>query len=208
GILSAQRLERSFHRLERLRERIARAAAGRHAGGGAGEPEREQFGAEVAAAAVTLVRNETRMIPLRDGPLRVITLAPGGDTGPTLGRALSRRRPDVVEVRLDPRDGRIEGDAGGLTIIVTHSRGTPDPPAVELVRAAHRRAGDRLVVVASGTPYDLAAFPEVRCYLATYGREPVMLEAAARVLTGEIAPRGRLPVSIPRCHPAGWGVVW
>jgi len=206
GILPAQRLERSFHRLDRFQQRMARATAGRHTGGASDHAEVQTFSAEVAEAAVTLVRNETRMIPLPDGPLRLIML--GGDTGPTLGRALSGRRPHVVEVRLDPRDGRVEGDAGGLTVIVTHSRGTPDPLAVECVRAAHRRGADRLIVVATGTPYDLAAFPEVRSYLATYGREPVMLEAAARLLTGEIAPRGRLPVSIPGCHPAGWGVVW
>ncbi|MBI3975219.1 MAG: hypothetical protein HY334_02405 [Armatimonadetes bacterium] len=77
-----------------------------------------------------------------------------------------------------------------------------------MVHRAHQAHGDRLIVVAAGTPYDLATFPQVSTYLATYGREPAMLEAAARMLAGEIPPRGRLPVSIPACHPAGWGVVW
>jgi beta-N-acetylhexosaminidase len=208
GILSAARLERSFHRLERFRERMARAAAGQRAGGEAGEGEARQFGAEVAAAAVTLVRNENGLVPLKDSPVRVVTLAPAGETGPTLGRMLSGRRPDVDEIRLDPREGAFQGNSGIPTVVVTHSRGTPDPRQVDLVRAAHRLVGDRLIVVATGTPYDLAAFPEVSCYVATYGREPVMLEAAARLLAGEISPHGLLPVAIPTCHPAGWGVVW
>jgi beta-N-acetylhexosaminidase len=49
-------------------------------------------------------------------------------------------------------------------------------------------------------------FPEVDAYLATYGADEPSLEAAALVLLGRIAPRGRLPVSLPGLYPMGHGL--
>ncbi len=210
GVLSPARLEQSFRRLARVRAAMPAAGArgGEGSAGVADERALAVFAREVATAAVTLVRNDARTVPLPGGRVRVITLADGYGAGPTLGSALRRLRPEVEEIVGDPPGGQVDAAADETLIIVTHSHGRPDPRHVDVVRRAHARAGDRLVVVAAGTPYDLAAFPQISSYLATYGREAVMLEAAARLLVGEIGPRGRLPVSIPGCHPAGWGVVW
>lgn len=219
GMLSVERMAQSVRRLERSRAGVATAAAGAAESGsggsgargadgpGAGNAGLAQFAREVAAHAVTLVRNERGAVPLKGGRIRVITLAQRGTSGPTLGQALGRLRGDIEEIVVDPEGGEIDSTPGEATVMVTHSRGDPDPRQVEMVRRAHRAEGDRLIVVATGTPYDLAAFPDVSSYVATYGREIAMLEGAARLLTGEIAPRGRLPVSIPGCHPVGWGVV-
>ena len=66
--------------------------------------------------------------------------------------------------------------------------------------------GTPVVVVAVRDPYDIAYLPGVRTYLATYSYSPVAIEAAARVITGEVAPdghaagrraRGRRPVAGP-----------
>jgi beta-N-acetylhexosaminidase len=46
------------------------------------------------------------------------------------------------------------------------------------------------------TPYDLTAFELVDSYLCTYGIRPVSMEAAARVLFGEVEARGVLPCAI------------
>ncbi|HYO55929.1 hypothetical protein, partial [Archangium sp.] len=40
-------------------------------------------------------------------------------------------------------------------------------------------------------------FTSVQTYLATYSFSPVSMKALARVLFGEIAAQGRLPVTIP-----------
>ena len=48
-------------------------------------------------------------------------------------------------------------------------------------------------------PYDIAYFPKVPAYLATYSSTAVALESLVRVLFGELDPTGRLPVD----HPQG-----
>ena len=58
-------------------------------------------------------------------------------------------------------------------------------------------AGRRVAGIAVRNPYDLLAFPELPTYLATYEYAPPALEAATRVIFGEIEPVGRLPVSLP-----------
>ncbi|MDI6773410.1 MAG: hypothetical protein QME77_12620, partial [bacterium] len=84
----------------------------------------------------------------------------------------------------------------GPVVAVTCVRGTPDAGTVAAVRALYRRAGDRLVVVAAGDPYDLALLPEIPVYVATYGPDEPSLDAAARVLLGLARARGKLPVRL------------
>jgi beta-N-acetylhexosaminidase len=64
--------------------------------------------------------------------------------------------------------------------------------------AAIRRTGRPVAVVAVGTPYDISAMPDVPTYIATYSREAASLRAAAKILTGDLLPTGKLPVSIPK----------
>src|SRR3990170_4047450 len=188
GVLSVQRLRQSF--------------------------ERGQRAAEIAGHAVTLVRNEAGMIPLPDGPADVLSLVPqaripedaaGQPTLSAMLRTLQRRARDILLSAGDSWDG---ATGGGVVIVVPHSQGRPSPWQVDLVRRAHEAHGDRLVVVASGTPYDLADLPPVSTYVATYGRERGLLMAAARMLRGAAPPRGRLPVTIPGRYPVGHGIVW
>jgi len=74
-------------------------------------------------------------------------------------------------------------------------------------RASEARRGT-LIVVATGTPYDLLDLPPLSTYMATYGREPVLLQAAAEILAGAVPPRGRLPVPLSDRYPVGWGISW
>ncbi|MDR7426053.1 MAG: beta-N-acetylhexosaminidase [Armatimonadota bacterium] len=222
GVLSVARLRQSHQRLQRLRAAVC-PPAGPAEGPAVGEAGAEEAGVdettvraraeEMAALAVTLVRRGPGTVPLPDGPVLVVTPAPGelpaGDAGPTLGEMLRELHRPARDLRL-PLGAGWDGapQERGIVILVTCSRGRPSPWHVELVRRAQQVHGDRLVLVATGTPYDLAATPTVSNYLVTYGREPVLLRAAARVLAGASPPRGRLPVTIPGLHPAGTGIVW
>lgn len=210
GVLSIDRLGQSRRRLVALRARMLRDAPrvdeAERIVGNADDLLRAR---EIAEHAVTLVRDEAHNVPLQSGQLRVLTLAPAtARVESTLGEILRRFRPldDLVLRSGDEVDPAVV--AGDPLIIVTHNRGRPDPWQIEVVRRAHESADRRLIVVTTGTPYDLTSLPPVPTYLATYGREPVMLMAAARVLAGEIPPRGRLPVGIPGRYPVGHGIVW
>jgi beta-N-acetylhexosaminidase len=57
--------------------------------------------------------------------------------------------------------------------------------------------GCPLIGLAPYSPYDLLAFPELGTYLVTYEYTRTAIAAAVRVLFGEIAPQGKLPVSLP-----------
>ncbi|GAA2238617.1 glycoside hydrolase family 3 protein [Streptomyces nogalater] len=75
--------------------------------------------------------------------------------------------------------------------------------------------GRPVAVVAVRNPYDIAQLPAVKACLATYCWTDVELRAAARVLAGRVAPRGRLPVPVQRAddpsavlYPIGHGLTY
>jgi beta-N-acetylhexosaminidase len=62
------------------------------------------------------------------------------------------------------------------------------------------------VVVALRSPYDLLMFPDQSTYVAIYGETPPSVDAMARLLCGEITPRGLLPVELPGLNAFGDGL--
>ena len=73
--------------------------------------------------------------------------------------------------------------------------------------------GRPVVAVAIRNPYDVAQLPAVPAYLASYSWTDVELRAAARVIAGRVAPRGKLPVPVQRAddptrvlYPVGHGL--
>lgn len=53
-----------------------------------------------------------------------------------------------------------------------------------------------LIVVALRNPYDLLEIPTPGSYVCTYENTPAVVRALSHVLTGELQPTGRLPVSL------------
>ena len=75
--------------------------------------------------------------------------------------------------------------------------------------------GKPVVAVAIRNPYDVAQLPSVPAVLAAYSWTDVELRAAARVIAGKVAPRGRLPVPVQRAddpaqvlYPIGYGLTY
>ena len=79
--------------------------------------------------------------------------------------------------------------------VVCTANAAANPGQVDAVHSLIESGVDP-VVVATRSPYDLSAFPDVGTYLATYGDTRPALTAAAAVLVGR-EPTGRLPVTIP-----------
>jgi beta-N-acetylhexosaminidase len=84
-----------------------------------------------------------------------------------------------------------------VVIVGTYQYGTPVPAAqAGLVRALI--AGPAPVAAVSlMNPYDLPVSAGARAAICAYGMTDSALEAVARVLFGEIKPKGRLPVAVP-----------
>ncbi len=209
--IAGPRIVEALARIEATAERWGGEDSIRSAGstqadvaGAVGTEDHLRTARRIAEAAVTLVRNRGGLIPLKPSRIGVEILSPGfeGYGPPDLTCALRRQGATVRELAAGDPVPDVEA-----MIAVTCTRGTPDPAHVARITDLHRQAGDRLVVVATGDPYDLLGFPEVPAYLATYGSDEPSLEAAARVLLGATKPQGRLPVSLPGLYPMGHGLV-
>jgi len=212
GAIPAERVAAAAGRLAGAAARWVQATVGGSGPGGArthravdlqtavGTPEHQAVARAIADAAVTLVRDQRGRLPLRGSRVGVVTL--GGDDAVPCDLVEPLRHHGARARACTAHDDLSSVDS---VVAVTCSRGLMDPTRAAAIRELHRRAGDRLIVVAAGDPYDLLQFPDVSAYIATYGADPHSLDAAARVLLGALAPVGRLPVSLPGLPASGNG---
>jgi len=155
-----------------------------------------------------LVKNDAAVLPLGVAGTKVLVTGYGAATTQILASALTAKGASVqrLETGTSPTDLRIAAAVAAAadkdTVVVTTMKAwdtaTTDPRAGQqkLVRQL-LDTGKRVVVVAVRDPYDIAYFTAASTYVATYSYSPVAVEAVARVITGDIAPTGKLPVDIP-----------
>lgn len=211
-------------------------------------PENLAFAQQVANSAITLVRENGKVIPLKNrrtsGPAPAYGTVehPGGlvcviltddvrtDNGRQLERELRWRVPDVRIIYVDPRiasamapdiqsavsnaekvlvavymiptAGRVASRQGGVAM---NSVALGQSPAT-LLQSILDTAHEKTVVVALGSPYVAADFPQVENYLCTFSNVPVSETAVVRALFAEIPIQGHLPVTIPGIGPIGSGI--
>jgi beta-N-acetylhexosaminidase len=180
----------------------------------------------ISNRTTTVLRNDDRTLPLRASGTKILVTGYGATTTATLGDALTRRGSTVTrrETGAAPTDAAIADAvsqaAGQDAVVVTTMKAwdtsVTDPKGGQqrLVKALVA-TGVPVVVVAVRDPYDIAYLPGVRTYLATYSYSPVAIEAAVRVIVGEVGPTGTLPVDVPVAgqpgtplYPFGSGITW
>lgn len=161
----------------------------------------------ITERGVTLVRDADRL-PLPDSRVSVYEFetGPGSpaeesrDDRGAFAAALSAAGVSVdatVFADGEPSKTGIEADTGAdAPAVVRTSDAVGNPEQAKLVRNLSA-AGSNSVVVATRSPYDLAAFPDVGTYLTTYDDTEASLAVAADVLIGTREPTGRLPITIP-----------
>jgi beta-N-acetylhexosaminidase len=186
--------------------------------------ETEALGDEIAAKAITLVRNGDKLLPLdRSKNIAVIGISNGFD-GPTtmqpFAAELRSRGLRFAQVYLqenslantlhDARSAIADSDIvifglyGRVRSGLRSSVGIPDNGA-ELLREA-LRADKKVIGISFGNSYLLTAFPEMQAYLVAYGDMPSLQRAAARSILGTQDIRGRLPITLPGLYPRGTGI--
>jgi beta-N-acetylhexosaminidase len=211
GSISKTRIERSLQRLESLRAGLTAPSTGSPAGED-GLPQ------DLARRSVTLLRNQGNVLPLQVAPDDTVAVirfvsprseAESESGAHTLGAEVARRHERVVDVEVDldrtNAEDAIRAAASADACIVATAFVTGDPKQGEIVERILEH-GKRVVVVATRDPFDICAFPQVGCYLATYGTVPVSIAAAVALIFGELAPAGRLPVELPGLHQRGSGL--
>lgn len=192
-----------------------------------GSPDVPALATEIAEHAVTLVRDEDKLLPLKNlkPEARVFNLAvTNGDDRNWIANAfvsrLGRGGWKVETVVLDERstDQEVQkaierAKSADLVIASLYGRvrsgqvssvGIPDSGARAL--SAVIAARPPIVGISFGNPYLLQSFPGLRTYLVAYGDMPSLQQAVARALLGEIDIAGKLPISLPGLYPRGTGI--
>jgi beta-N-acetylhexosaminidase len=228
GRLSEERINQSVQRI--LTQKFKRGVVGSPlvnvnlVDRAVGTPEHLTAVQAISDRTTTVLRNDAGLLPLRTKPNSVLVTGMG-DTVQTarspqwLVDSLARRGIGATAmpsgtVPSEATIGQIVAAAreADLVIDLTNSLGT---------RASHRNllngllgTGKPVIAVATQIPYD-AGFVEVPTWVATYSWRAVSMESLAKVLLGEISPRGRLPVDVPVGvdpstieYPFGTGLTW
>ncbi|HXR99749.1 MAG TPA: glycoside hydrolase family 3 N-terminal domain-containing protein [Pyrinomonadaceae bacterium] len=182
---------------------------------------------EIAEHAVTLVRDEDKLVPLKNlkPEARVFNLAvTNGDDRNWIASAfvsrLGRGGVKLETVVLDDRstDREVQkaierAKSADLVIASLYGRvrsgqalsvGVPEAGARAL--SALIEAKSPIVGISFGNPYLLQGFPGLRTYVVAYGDMPSLQQAVARALLGEIDITGKLPISLPGLYPRGTGI--
>ena len=182
---------------------------------------------EIAEHAVTLVRDEDKLVALKNlkSDTKIFNLAvTNGDdrlwVANTFVAELDRRGVKVETIVLDDRSSDKEvqqaiAEASAADVVLAslygrvrtgqaRSVGLPEPGARAL--SSLISAKKPIVGISFGNPYLLQSFPALRTYLVAYGDMPSLQQATARALLGEIDIVGRLPISLPGLYPRGTGI--
>jgi beta-N-acetylhexosaminidase len=185
-----------------------------------------QLADEIAEHAITVVRNEAKLLPLNyKAGAKVFNLAiTNGDdrawiTQPFVS-AMGRGGVKFETVVLDDRSSDDEvakavEKAGQASVVFVSMYGRvrsgqarsvalPDPGTKALNELIERKTS--LVGISFGNPYILLGFPKLQTYLVAYGDMPSLQQATARALLGQIEVNGRLPISLPGLYPRGAGM--
>ena len=185
--------------------------------------EHRAVASEIAAKAVTLVREEAGVLPLRKDARVVVLVA---SDFPELTNPLARfdgelRRRLAIPPQtfvLDVRARLADADAAiaamqnaDVVLLALAVRGNWAAKEIATPEAARRAieaipATAKTIAVSFGSPYTLRDFPHLRTYACAYSIQPIMQVAAARAVLGEAPISGTLPVTIPGLHARGEGI--
>ncbi len=181
---------------------------------------------DIAARAMTLVRNDANLLPLKlTATTKVFNFAiTNGDdrlfiTQSFVGE-MNRGGVKMDTIVLDDRSSDAEVqktlDAAlhaDVVIVSMYGRvrsgqadsvALPKPGARALNALLNRQTP--LVGISFGNPYLLMNFPKLPTYLVAYGDMPSLQRSAANSVLGKNDITGHLPISLPGLYPLGAGI--
>ncbi|GGM91775.1 glycoside hydrolase family 3 protein [Streptomyces fuscichromogenes] len=233
GELTESRLDESLLRILRLKSRLGLLdrpyVAAKDVGRVVGTARHLAAADRIAERTTTLLVNEGGLLPLSSrthGRLLVVgadPASPSGTTGPPTGvlaAALTELgfTATALSTGTDPSAADADKAAGAARAADAVIVGTYNVTAGDGQQRLVERlvaTGRPVLAVAVRNPYDVAQLPSVQACLATYSWTDVELRAAARVIAGKVAPRGRLPVPVQRAddptqvlYPIGHGLTY
>ena len=179
---------------------------------------------EIARNAITLVKNERNILPLKAKQKAVVLCITNGNdisfVGNTLTSALRRNGLEVERIAVDERstdeeiakavekatkaDVVIAGLFGRVRSGAKNSVGLPE--AGEKALRQILQTDVKTISVAFGNPYLIRGFPEMKNYIVAYGDMTSLQEATADAITGKVNFNGKLPISLNENYKRGTGL--
>lgn len=176
--------------------------------------ETAKLSGEIANSAITLVKNEDQIFPVKSGTKAVVLCISNGEDrnfiGNTFVSTLRRNGIEVERVVIDMRSNEkeieeartklkssnlvIAGLFGRVRSGAKNSVGLPET-GEKLLREV-LKSDSKVISVAFGNPYLLNSFPEMKNYAVSYGDMPSLQRATADAISGKIGFNGKLPISI------------
>jgi beta-N-acetylhexosaminidase len=182
---------------------------------------------EIAEHAVTLVRDEDKLVPVKNlkPDAKIFNLAvTNGDDRATIANPFvsrfSRGGLKMETMVLDERSSDQEvqkaierAKSADLVFASLYGRVRSGQVASVGIPQSGAKALSNLIAekkpvigISFGNPYLLQSFPGLRTYVVAYGDMPSLQQAVARALLGEIEITGKLPISLPGLYPRGTGI--
>ncbi len=162
----------------------------------------------ISDRAVTLLRNQDRVLPLSAGN-SVLVVGSGSGWPELVGPKLKDQGFAVTE---DYENGsspsagyRARAVAASVQVdaVVFTSYNATSNAAQQQMVAELAATGKPVIVIATRNPYDISVFPGAAAVLNSYGATNVNFHGVVGAISGAVNPGGKLPVNIPAADGGG-----
>jgi beta-N-acetylhexosaminidase len=178
---------------------------------------------EIAQNAITLVKKEENVLPVKSGANAVVLCITNGEdrnfVGNSLAGTLRQNGLKVERIVIDERSTEKEIEdavqkAKSAEVVIAGLYGRVRsgaknsiglPAAGEKVLREVLRSNAKVVSVAFGNPYLLRGFPEMKSYIVAYGDMSSLQRATGNAISGKIDFKGKLPITVGN-YPRGTGL--
>jgi beta-N-acetylhexosaminidase len=233
GDIQTARLDASVRRILTAKQKIAldknRFADLDKLAANLGNKENTQKAQEIIQNAITLVRDNRKVLPLKLSPEKkvlFVSIVDSGESvrqfppGNTFLTNLTRRHRNTINVSVSARTSPTEFElikklAAFSDVVIVNAfvriaayKGSIDLTEGEIDLLKTFSAYEKpFAFVLYGSPYLLSFLPELPTYILAYEYYPGAEEAALKAVLGEAEFKGRLPIELPGFYPIGHSIV-
>jgi beta-glucosidase-like glycosyl hydrolase len=175
--------------------------------------EHRELAEEIARRALTLVRAQRGILPLRNAARVLYVLVMDfPDPMADIERELRRRSNVVQATILDSRSRdedlpmTVNADVAVIAFAIRARSGAGQIAVPAAARHLVEILKLPMIGISFGSPYLLREVPKLGTYICAYGIQPVMQVAAVKAIFGDAPFTGHLPVTIPRLYSRGEGL--